>query len=151
MKISKVTAAKQNPTQVIFYKITADALREAYSDDKSNLFIQHMIEKEGMSCIDLKQLYGSDIIDDVLYLCVDRGYDIVINGEEVNPEEALDKYTVEELSAYIQEADEETIQWYINEAVITFDDPDDIAIELLEAGHSFREVADNFFEIWPED
>ena len=103
--------------------------------------MQYVINEYGWDALDFKHnLFGSEIIDDVLYICKTDGYEIQINGEDVEPEFALEDYSVEELSAYIDDADDDIITNSITTYELKPIDLDEVSLRLLELGNSFIDV-----------
>lgn len=134
-----VTAAESVGT--VFYRVTEDAVKEAFHSDKGNIWMAAEFEINSWNCIDAdKSLFGSVVIDDVLYLCVTDGQDISVAGDVVDPESALEDYDLEALTSYIQDADESIILKYITEYEIKFEDIDNTAIYLLNEDISFVEI-----------
>lgn len=134
-----ITAATQSGTT--FYKCTLDQVIEALKKADSNIWLQYVINEYGWDALDFKHnLFGSEIIDDVLYICKTDGYEIQINGEDVEPEFALEDYSVEELSAYIDDADDDIITNSITTYELKPIDLDEVSLRLLESGNSFKDV-----------
>lgn len=150
MKIYKSIHAAVNPAQnpgTTFYSATVDDIIDAYGDVTLNAWIRQAFVDRGLDAIDYDHnLYGSAIIDDVLYICVTDGYDIEVNGEEVDPEEALSEYTPEDLSDYIKPATAEIIRRYITEYELKTPDFESLAIDLLRDGHTFSKLVTDYME-----
>ncbi len=116
-----VSPAKNSGTT--FYSASADDIIEAYGDVTLNVWVRKAFIERGLDAIDYdSNLFGSKVIDDVLYICVTDGQDIEVDGELVNPEEALEIYTPDELSKYIRPATKEVIRRYITEYEIIIPD-----------------------------
>lgn len=150
MKIYKSIHAAVNPAQnpgTTFYSATVDDIIDAYGDVTLNAWIRQAFVDRGLDAIDYDHnLYGSAIIDDVLYICVTDGYDIEVNGEEVDPEEALSEYTPEDLSDYIKPATAEIIRRNITEYELITPDFESWAIDLLRDGYSFSKLVTDYME-----
>lgn len=121
-----VTAASVS-AGTTYYRITLKELTDAFSEQ--NLWLQKCIEERGFNAIDFDHsLYGSrfDIGEkDVMYLCVTDGYDIEVNGEMVDPEDALDYHNPApggDLYQYVKPSTPEIILKNISE--YEFKDPD---------------------------
>lgn len=126
----------------IFYRITEDQVEDL---DGDNLFIKEAFNMYGFNAFDLSTLYGSIVEDNVLYLCKTDGQYITVEGEEVDPEEALSQYGVAACSSYIQDGTPDIIRrnlsgYELNKEYI---DVDEIALSLLQAGHHFREIVED--------
>lgn len=99
-KNQKITGATETGTT--FIMITLDQFLDAMDDESVNIWIRAYVADKGFGVIDfVRNLYGSAVIDDVLYLCKTDLQDIVVNGELVDPESALDNYSIYDLSPYI--------------------------------------------------
>lgn len=154
MKINKKITAATEDMPTVFYKVEEDQMINAFKNSRdTNVFLIYMIESHGFECLDLSKMFGSGIADDGnLYICKTDGQLINVNGKEVDPEDALKDCTIEELPAYIQDADDETILWYITpDEIIVDKDIDDVAKEMLEEGYHFDELVADCREIWPDN
>lgn len=130
-----------------YYTITKDALRKAFGDDSENVWLKAAIEADGFDAIDLdKNLFGSKVIGDTLYLCITDGRDIMVDGIAVDPEEALDEYTPEQLSDFVAHATDKLIRRYITPYEIYEPDFDELAVDLLKGGVSFSRLVDDYEE-----
>ena len=131
-----------------FYKITYDAIVDAYED--YNIVVWQALKNYGWDAFDIsKYLYGSQMFDDVLYVCDTDGVDIEVEdagefGENgmINPEEALAAVGPESLQEYIKVPDDDEIRklvtpYDLNEGGL---DLDEIATQLLQQGYSFNEI-----------
>lgn len=65
---------------------------------------------------------------------------IHIDGTEVDPEQALDEYETEDLSAYIQDATDDIICASITGYELKFKDIENTAIQILESGVSLKDL-----------
>lgn len=154
MKISKRIVAAEEPkkTGTTFYAITKESLSRAFDDDDVNVWLKAVVDEEGFDALDLENnLFGSKVIGDTFYLCITDGRDILIDGKATDPEEALDKYSPEQLSDFIAHATEKLIRRYITEYEIydiEWEDSsvDNLAIKLLDEGYSFYRLAKDYSE-----
>lgn len=145
-KILPVTAASSYGTK--FYKVTIEDVIDALKQSNGNIWVIHMLESEGWDAIDFENnLFGSRVIDDELFICETDGQDIQVNGRSVDPEKALDIYSISELSAYIQPADVNKITSSITGYEIKLSDVDNVAVELIQSGHSFTDVVKDAEEL----
>ena len=154
MKINKKITAATEDMSTVFYKVEEDQMINAFKNSRdTNVFLIYMIASHGFECLDLSKMFGSGIADDGnLYICKTDGQLIHVNGKEVDPEDALKDCTIEELFAYIQDADDETILWYITpDEIIVDKDIDNVAKEMLEAGYHFDELVADCREIWTDN
>ena len=116
MKILKNNVFASTETGTTFYSVTLNQVIDAFSESDTNIWIQKAFIELGWDAIDFEHnMYGSYIINNVLYICVTDGYDIDVSGESVNPEDALKYYKLDALSGYIKKADSEIIKTYITE------------------------------------
>lgn len=150
MKIYKnITAAIKSAKNVgtTFYSVTADDIIEAYGDSTLNVWIRQAFVERGLDAIDYdNNLYGSKVIDDVLYICDTDGRDIEVNGNPTDPEDALDEYVVDELSEYIEPASAEIIRRYITEYELKDPDFEGWAIDLLRDGYDFSKLVTDYMD-----
>lgn len=124
-----------------FYEVTLEDIQSAFNEDDANVWIGKMFELDGWDAIDFETaLYGSQIIDDVLYICVTDGQDIKIKGEYVDPEAALEYYQLNHLSEYIKEGTSDIIKKYITEYEVVTPDFNKLAELLLKDGHLFTDI-----------
>lgn len=136
---SYIIAAKTPGTT--FYRCSLKEIKDALSDDDSNIWVMKSIDELGYDAIDFeKNLFGSEIIDDDLYICVTDGYDIDVSGEFVNPEDVLSSYDTSEISEYIKPATADIIQKYITQYEIYAPEFDKWAPDLLKRGYTFSEL-----------
>lgn len=147
MKIIKASNANKNIIQAAtsigttYYEVDIDDALDAIEKSDGNIWILSVLRSDGWDALDLdNNLFGSRVIDDKLYICQTDGQDIQVDEELVDPEKALDKYSIEELSAYIQPADDDTITKNITGYEISFSDVEKVAKELLEEGYSFNDI-----------
>ena len=130
-----------------FYAVPKSNLEQAFDKDDVNVWLKAEIEADGFDAIDFdNNLFGSKVIGDTLYICVTDGRDIIIDGKAVDPEEALDEYTPEQLSDFTSIATDKLIRRYITEYEVYTPDFDDMAVDLLRAGTSFERLADDYEE-----
>ena len=125
----------------VFYEITESDLLKFY-DKSDNGIMRFIVDRDGFDAFDLEQLYGSELFDDhLLYLCVTDGADIEINGEDVFPEEALAKYTPDDLFAYIKPGNDGIIRRYLSEYELKTYDINDVAFDMIHDGYpDFTEI-----------
>lgn len=124
-----------------FYTISLEDVRVAMQSGEANIWIDKAFAELGWDAIDFEHsLFGSQIIDNVLYLCITDGQDIEVQGRGVDPESALEAYQVEHLSAYIQQGTPEVITKYITQYEIKTPNFNKWAADLLAEGHSFTDI-----------
>ena len=128
-----------------YYKITLEEAIDAYKDENSIVF--GALTLYGWEAIDVhRYLIGSDIVDDVLYLCVTDGIDIEIDDDWsetglIDPEEALAAVGPEVLQNYIEPATSEVILKHLTPYDLADNiDLDEIALRLLEDGYTFNTI-----------
>lgn len=143
IKKSTITAAIK-PAKIkgtTFYKATVDDIIDAYSENKSNIWIKAMFEDIGFDAINFDNgLYGSKIIDDVLYICETDGHMVNVDNSKYDPEKLLDEVDITDIEDMVKEADSDIIHRYITEYEVFLPDFDKLAIDLLKSGDSFSEL-----------
>ena len=123
-----------------FYSVTEDQLQNYY-DNEENIIIRYLVNEYGFEAFDIERLYGSAIIDDVLYICDTNGEEILVGGQSINPEDALENFTLDELSTYVIPADDSIIKRYLSEYELAEFDLDDVAYDLIDGTTTFSDVA----------
>ena len=126
----------------VFYTITESQLLKHYDAD-DNYIVRYIVSENGFDAFEIDNMYGSKLIGDILYLCVTDGNDIIVNGEEIFPEDALDMYDISALSAYIQPGDDDVIDRYVSTYELKPIDINDVAPDILDQGAvDFTEVVE---------
>ena len=147
MKISRNEKSRGIPTGTVYYKCTLDQIIDALSKEDENLWLQYALKEYGWKALNLDTyMFGSKIINNLLYLCKTDGYYINIDGEEVDPEEALDEYPLDKLAAYIQDFDEGVVRSTISMYDMAVVDLNVIAISMLEDGRDYTEITKRAIE-----
>ena len=137
-----IKAAEEFSFGTIFYSVTEDELKRYYKDN-GNIFTKYLVQEEGFKAFDLDRMYGSAVIGDTLYICETDGSFIEVNGEEVEPEFALEDYTIEDLEPYIQELPEKDIKNKLGNYELADFDINDVSTYLIaDEGYEFFEVID---------
>ena len=139
--------ASEDIAGTVFYKVTPELLNEYMDEPDLNLYVKQELIDRGFAAIDIKKLYGSAEIDGDLYICVTDYNDIEVDGNLVDPEEALEEYSVDQLQQYIQPATLDILHSNITEYEVDFEDLVDSTIGLLESGHSLRSVFSAYQDI----
>lgn len=141
MKIIKSSTDKHSEIGTTFYQVSLKELQDSLKGSDANIWMQKAFEEDGFDAIEFKHsLFGSRVIDDILYICITDGYDITVNGKEVDPETALDYYNPEtELSDYVKLADDDIIMENITEYEMKPIDFDKWAADLLK-DYSFMDL-----------
>lgn len=159
MKIYKsthqaVTAAENDGIGTTWYRVLNDQFRKFIDDKEDNVFVRYTANTNGLDCLNLTQMFGSAIYDDELFICVTDGQPIVVGADtNVDPETAFEKYTPEDLDAYIEDAKDSELTKYITYREFKPDllenDRDNAAIEALQSGdYSFEDIIKDYNEIW---
>lgn len=123
-----------------FYKISPEDVDRVFNKKDTNMILKEAFKTYGWEALDIDRMWGSIIDGDYLYLCVTDGYDIEVNGEEVDPESALEMYGVDACSDYVQDGNEDIISSHITEYEIGDVDIDEIALSLLQSGYHFSTI-----------
>lgn len=135
-----------------WYPVTMSQFDDFAEDVMENVFLKYTAKYDGFEALDLDLMYGTRIIDDVLYICSSDGKDIRVGDEEVDPEFALDKYTPDELSVYMEDVTDKVLESHTT--VNDFDrdllkeNLDNAAIEALQGGIDFPKLIEDYNEIW---
>lgn len=143
---SYIRAAK-TPGGTVWYEAEFEQVRDALEEE--NLILYGALLTNGFDCIsniDIN-LPGSYLEGDYLYLCETDGKLINVNGEDVDPESAMQDYGPEVLSAYIIPAYSKIITQKLTEYEITNYDIDNVAYELFEEGYRFTTILADYEKI----
>lgn len=147
MKISKNKKSRGIPTGTAYYKCTLDQVIDALSKEDENLWLVYALKEYGWKALNFDTyMFGSKVINNLLYLCKTDGYYINIDGEEVDPEEALDEYPLDKLAAYIQDFDEDVVISTISMYDMAAVNLNNIAISMLEDGRDYTEITKRAIE-----
>lgn len=141
--------AAATPGGTIWYEAEFEQVRDALKEE--NLILYGAFLTNGFDCIsniDIN-LPGSYVYGDYLYICESDGELININGDQVDPESAMEEYGPEMLSAYIAPADDKIIQQKLTEYEITNYDIDEAADALFEEGYTFTTILADYEKIQP--
>lgn len=97
-------------------------------------------------------MFGSAVFEenneDVIYICVTDGYEIEVDGEMVDPEEALENYAPIYLENHIQDANDDVIMRNITPYELADFDESSVARGILRTYDvSFKKVVSDFEEI----
>lgn len=139
-----------------FYPISEERLLKALdrSKKKLNKFFVDIVRYSGVSALDLNDSYGTQIddVNDTIYLCVSDGKPIKVNGEEIDPYEALDAYTIEDLSEYTEQPSDDTILknitvYELNPDILDSNTIDTIVEDNLGKGVHFKEIVKDYEEL----
>lgn len=138
--LSVIQAAKSLGTK--FYRCTLDNILSALENSKdANIWVVESIRQNGLDALNIESgLFGSKIIDNILYICRTDGKDITIDGESIDPEKALNLASIDQLSEYIEDADDKFIVKNITEYEVNFRDIDKLGQALLDQGHGCLEL-----------
>ena len=139
--------AAATPGGTIWYEAEFEQVRDALKEE--NLILYGAFLTNGFDCIsniDIN-LPGSYVQGDYLYICESDGELININGEQVDPESAMEEYGPEMLSAYIVPADDKIIRQKLTDYEITDYDIDDAADALFEEGYTFTSILTDYEKI----
>lgn len=132
----------------VFYETSIDDIIDTLENYDSNLFLMNELQQNGLDAINLHNtLYGSAIIDGMLYICVSDGYNILVNDEEVNPLTALNTYDLNDLSAYIQDTNQDIIHRYITLYEVPVENIESATEYLLKIGYSLKAITSAYNEL----
>ena len=124
-----------------YHKITLDECIRVLQKDRVNVWLLQRLESAGWDALDIKNsLFGSEIINDVLYICCTDGKDITVGDDTVDPEVALAEFSTTDLSDYIVDADPSIVKRYVTEFALAEFDIDEAAEQLLREGKSFIDL-----------
>lgn len=150
MLITKQSSNSQSSSGTTFFKISLPDLIKMLKDNDGNILMVGGLESEGWRTIDFdRSLFGSLVIDEVLYLCKTDGRFIEVAGEEVDPEYALEECDLTDLAEYIKPATFSDIQLEITPYEVTKFDINEVAKQLLDDGVSLKDItraAEDYFD-----
>ena len=140
MKINK-NIKKDRSNGTTFYKCSLNDIKENIYNRSS--FTDWALTESKLNAIDLDQLPGSDVIDNYLYLCITDFDDIEINGELVDPEEALATIEITQLADYIESGTPEIISSYLSEDNLVYYSIDVVFKSMLNANYRISDILDS--------
>lgn len=146
MKLLRKVVAAQTVTEIVrgntsFYRVELEDAIKALQKNKANIWLIHRLEADGWAAINLEHnLFGSLVVDDILYICSTDGEDIDVKGESIDPEQALAAFGPDPLSEYIQDGTPEVISRFISEFDLADFDIDETAEDMLKEGKSFIDM-----------
>lgn len=139
--------AAGTPGGTVWYEAEFEQVRDVLKEE--NLILYGAFLTNGFDCIsniDIN-LPGSYVQGDYLYICESDGELINVNGDQVDPEYAMEEYEPEMLSAYIVPADDKIIKQKLTEYEITNYDIDEVAYELFDEGYTFTTILADYEKI----
>lgn len=151
MNIQRIVADTEGtvqPGETIIYKVDVDDIIKILRENKENVITIWQLEEFGLDALDLDAgLWGSAVIGDTLYLMKTDGQDILIDSENVNPEEAIEYVQkqgldLSTLDPYIQDTDEKYVRIAVSPDVMQTPDFDDVAYDLLKTGTPFIDIVE---------
>lgn len=150
MKITK--SSKQLATNygegTVFYAVSLDAAIDAFKTD-GNLFLAAELETNRWNHLDLEHnLYGSGIIENVLYICVTDGHTINIadSDDGVDPEDLIDTYGADFVDyAPVADPDSSTIRKYLSAYEFTDLPINHLGYQLVDR-NNFEEVVEAYLD-----
>ena len=159
MKMNRTKSTKLQPVNAAsnigttYYRATLDNVIQTLARNDANLFLLYLIEEYGFYALDFKKhMFGSAFVEenneDVIYICVTDGYEIEVDGEMVDPEEALENYAPIYLENHIQDANDDIIMRNITPYELVDFDEDQVAKGILRTYEvSFKKVASDLQDI----
>ena len=111
----------------------------------TNLIVEEAFKLYGWNAFDIESMYGSAVIDDTLYFLKSDGSYVDIEGEDVDPEEMLSKYSIEDIPSYLIKQPDPSIlkhnftYYELSDSI----DINEIALSLLESGFKFTSIVDD--------
>ena len=143
--------AAATPGGTIWYEAEFEQVRDALKEE--NLILYGAFLTNGFDCISNLgiNLPGSYVQGDYLYICESDGELINVNGDQVDPDSAMEEYGPEMLSAYIVPADDKIIRQKLTEYEITNYDIDEVAYELFDEGYTFTTILVDYEKIQPNN
>lgn len=124
----------------VFYRVDKDLLKKL-ADESDNTIFQFLVKEYSFNAFDFKKnLFGSGIVNNVLYVCNTDGSDILVNGDEVDPESALEDYNIEELEGYIQDIDVDDLSKYLTYYELDVPDMDGLITNMVKDGYAPTQI-----------
>lgn len=152
MKVTKrnrsITAAEiDQPTA--WYEADLDMVRNALLEE--NLILYGAIQTHGFDAIkDIDMNIPGSYIDDAtdrIYICVTDGSQVIVDGEEVDPDDAMEEYGPEAMQEYIFPATNQMIVSKLTSYEINNYDLDLVAQDLMDESYSFIDIYEAYKDI----
>ena len=135
--------------RTVWYEADLDMVRNALREE--NLILYGAIQTHGFDAIkDIDMNIPGSYIDDVegrIYICVTDGSQVVVDGEEVDPDEAMEEYGPEALAGYIFPATNQMIVNKLTSYEINNYDLDLVAQDLMDESYSFIDMYEAYKDI----
>ena len=135
-----------------WYPVSMKQFSDFTEDHIVNVFLKYTADYDGFEALDLDLMYGTRIIDDTLYICSSDGKPIQVGNEEVDPEFALDKYTPDELHAYMEDVTDNVLISHTTandfDRKLLEENLRDAAIGALQDFVDFPKLIEDYNEIW---
>jgi hypothetical protein len=152
--MKKIIGAKRRMTGTTFYEIEPDVFLAAIldaDDGDINIWHKYLAKTQGLESLDIDHMYGSRILkdadgDDALYFCETDGEDIEVDGKQVDPEDALDDYSLEALDDYLEGTAQGQVLHLINDSDFKTPDFDKEIVDALES-YDFVDLAEAYVEL----
>lgn len=125
-----------------FYHATLEDVTETLRKQDANIILRHLLDDRGFNALDFdNHFFGGGVYDDELYICITDGQDIDVDGDLIFPEDALEEFGPEALSAYIEEATPEVIHRNVTTYELKPFDIDEVAKNMINSGvYDFLDV-----------
>ena len=146
MKLLRKIVAAQTVTEIsggntTYYRVSLEDAIKYLQKSKANIWLLHRLEEDGWAALNLQHtLFGSIVVEDTLYICSTDGSDIEVQGESVDPEQALAEYGPVKLEEYMQDADANIVKRFVSEFDLADFDIDETAQSMLLEGKSFVDM-----------
>lgn len=149
IKRNKSITAAEMGQRTVWYEADLDMVRNALREE--NLILYGAIQTHGFDAIkDIDMNIPGSYIDDVedrIYICVTDGSQVVVDGEEVDPDEAMEEYGPEALEGYILPATNQMIVNKLTSYEINNYDLDLVAQDLMDESYSFIDIYEAYKDI----
>lgn len=93
------------------YRFSRDDVSDSLNS--RNIVMGAAFDTEGWNSINFKNLPGSEVINNILYLLVTDGHEIEIEEEFEDPEDLLRMYRPDQLEDFIEDGTEEILKNYV--------------------------------------
>ncbi len=136
-----ITAASSPGTSI--YILSPQDVEDAIRG--TNLIAEEAFKLYRWDAFDLESMYGSEVVGNDFYLLKTDGNYINIDGEDVDPEELLAQYEIEDIPEYLfKEKDDSVIRSNFSPYELSKKiDLNEIALSLLQSGFKFTSIVDD--------
>lgn len=129
----------------VFYKTTVNDVKKYLK--KENIWLKMVFDLYEWNCININDMLGSKIIDNVLYICESDFAVFEIDGEDVDPVSMLSDFDIDEIQDFIEPVTTDILKQRLTHYEFKIKDINEIAFDLIVSGYDFKEIVEAAYDI----